>query len=276
MVQYSKILAVEPRAARIDYVVEEALRLEHTLLVHSLSDLLEAGDVRARDQVVTQTVLFGGLCADLVDVLHHLVQLRVDFFRRPHKALAVLAHFKAGHADTARVDRLRRSHDHVLLRTQKVQSVVRGRHVGDFDVVLDAGSRDLLCGLHADVVLGRSRHVDVNVLHAPALLARNEFHAVLVGIGLAVHRVLRAHLEDVVELFADNAIRIMDVAVRSCKVGDLGTELSGLLHDAPADIAVAGDRQTLALDGVVLVLQDFLQIVLLGYRPVYAPVLPEE
>ena len=149
----------------------------------------------------------------------------------------------------------------MLLAAQEVQSIVRGRHVGDLDVVLDAGSRDLLCGLHADIVLGSSRHVDVNVLHAPALFTRNELHAVLVGIGLAVHRVLGAHLEDVVELFAGDAVRIMDVAVGTCEVGDLGAELGGLLHDAPADVAVAGDRQALALDGVALVLQDFLQIV---------------
>ena len=276
MVQYSKILAVEPRAARIDYVVEEALRLEHTLLVHGLGDLLEAGDVRASDQIVAQTVLCGSLCGDLVDVLHHLVQLCIDLFRRPDQTLGVLAHFQTGNADAACVDCLGRSNDHVLLRTQKVQSVVRGRHVGDFDVVLDAGSRDLLCGLHADVVLGRSRHVDVNVLHAPALLARNELDAELISIRLAVHRILRTHLEDVVELFTGDAIRIMDVAVRSGKVCDLRAELGGLLHDAPADVAIAGDRDALALDGVVLVLQDFLQIILLGYRPVYAPVLPEE
>ena len=47
----------------------EALGLEHTLLVHSLSDLLEAGDVRACDQIVTQTIFLSSLCGDLVDVL---------------------------------------------------------------------------------------------------------------------------------------------------------------------------------------------------------------
>ena len=81
-----------------------------------------------------------------MDVLHHLVQLRIDFFSRPDQTLGVLAHFETGNADAARIDSLGRSDDHVLLRAQIVQSVVRGRHVGDLDVVLDAGGGDLFCG----------------------------------------------------------------------------------------------------------------------------------
>ena len=53
----------------------------------------------------------------------------------------------------------------------------------------------------------------------------------------------------------------MDIAVGTCEVGDLGAEHSSLLHDAPAHVAVAGDGNALALDGVVLVLQDFLEII---------------
>ena len=197
-----------------------------------------------------------------MDVLHHLVKLCVNFLSSPDQALGVLRHLETGDADTASVDSLRRSDDHMLLLTQEVQSVVRGGHVGNLDVILDAGLCDLLCGLHLDVVLHRSGHVNVNVLDAPALLAGNELDAELVSIRLAVHRVLGTHLKDEVELFVgDDAVRIMDIAVGTCEVGDLGTEHSSLLHDAPAHVAVAGNGNALALDGVVLVLQDFLEII---------------
>ena len=53
----------------------------------------------------------------------------------------------------------------------------------------------------------------------------------------------------------------MDIAVGTREVGDLCTEHRSLLHDAPAHVAVAGNGNALALDGVVLVLQDFLEIV---------------
>ena len=54
-------------ASPIYYAVFSA-RLEATLLHHSLGDLLEAGDVGASHQIVTQTVLGSGLGGHLVDV----------------------------------------------------------------------------------------------------------------------------------------------------------------------------------------------------------------
>ena len=45
------------------------------------------------------------------------------------------------------------------------------------------------------------------------------------------------------------------------KLNYISTEHGSLLHDAPAHVAVAGNSNALALDGVVLVLQDFLEIV---------------
>ena len=59
------------------FVPDETFGLEAALLHHRLGDLLEAGNVGASHQIVTQTVLLGGLGGHLVDVLHHLVQLVV-------------------------------------------------------------------------------------------------------------------------------------------------------------------------------------------------------
>ena len=197
-----------------------------------------------------------------MDVLHHLVQLMVNFLSSPDQTLGVLSHFQSGNAHAAGVNSLGGSHDDVLLCTQEVQSIVGGGHIGDLDVVLHAGSGDLLGGLHLDIVLHSSGHIDINILDAPALLASDKLTAELVSIGLAVHRILGAHFQDEVQLLlGDNAVGIVNVTVGTCEVGDLGAQLSSLLHDAPAHIAVAGDSDTLALDGVILVLEHFLQIV---------------
>ena len=77
-----------------------------------------------------------------------------------------------------------------------------------------------------------------------------------------MHGILGAHLQDEVQLLlGDNAVGIVDIAVGAGEVGDLGAQLRGLLHDAPAHVAVAGNGDALALDGVILVLQHFLQVV---------------
>ena len=77
-----------------------------------------------------------------------------------------------------------------------------------------------------------------------------------------MHRILGAHLEDVVELlFAADAIRIVDVAIGAGEIGDLAAELVDLLHDAPANIAVAGHSDAQALDALAVVLEDFAQII---------------
>ena len=150
----------------------------------------------------------------------------------------------------------------MLLLLQELQSIVGGGHVGDLDVVLHAGLSDLLGPVHVDVVLSGSGHVDVHVLDAPALGVGNELTVKALSIRLAVHGILSTHLEDVVQLLVGaHAIGIVDVAVGAGKVGDLGAQLSSLLHDAPAHVAVAGHSDALTLDGLAVVSQSLDQIV---------------
>ena len=77
-----------------------------------------------------------------------------------------------------------------------------------------------------------------------------------------MHRIVGAHLQDVVQLLLGaHAVGIVDVAVGAGEVGDLGAQLSGLLHDAPAHVAVAGHCDALALDGLAVMGQSLDQIV---------------
>lgn len=80
--------------------------LEAALLHHSLSDLLEAGDVGASHQVIAQAVLGSSIGGFLVDGLHHLVQLSIDFLGSPDQTLGVLSHLQSGDAHAAGVTAL--------------------------------------------------------------------------------------------------------------------------------------------------------------------------
>ena len=50
---------------------------------HRPGHLQEAGHVRAVQEILSETVLFGGLCAHLVDVPHDPPQLDVDLLAIP-------------------------------------------------------------------------------------------------------------------------------------------------------------------------------------------------
>ena len=150
----------------------------------------------------------------------------------------------------------------MLLGTQEVQSVVGGGHIGHLDVVLHAGGGDLFGRIHTDVVLHGGGHIHIHVRGAPVLGTGYELAAEVVGVGLAVHGILGTHLQNEVQLLLGvDAVGIVDIAVGAGHIGDLGTQLSGLFHDAPSHVAVAGQGDALALDGVALVLEDLLQIV---------------
>ena len=188
------------------------------------------------------------------------MELRIHFFCRPGETLGVLAHFEAGNRNAARVDRLGRRNDEALLHEEE-QRFVRGGHVGDLDVVLEAVGEHLLRFLHADLVLVCAGHADVDLL-APGLLAGEELYAELVSIVLNAVAAGRTHFEHVVDLLGgDDTVGIVDVAVRASEGDDLRAELSSLLADAPGHVAEAGDRDRLAFDGVVLMLENFAEII---------------
>ena len=173
-----------------------------------------------------------------MDVYHDVLELCVNLFLAPAQTLCVLAHLECGRCNAAGVNSLGRSNNETLAH-EELEGVVRCRHVGNLDVVLDAVCDDLLCGLHEHVVLHCARHYDVN-LAAERLLAREEFYAELVRIILYTVAAARVHLEHIVNLlFRYNAIGIIDVAVRTGKGDYLTAELGNLLCYAPSNITEA-------------------------------------
>ena len=152
----------------------------------------------------------------------------------------------------------------MLLLLQELQSIIGGGHVGHFDVVLDAGSGDLLGRLQMNVVLHGGGHDDIHLVGAqtPGLLAGEEGHTELVGVILHLVAAGSTHLQHVVDLLVgDHAVLVIDVTVGTGHGNDLAAQLGNLLHDTPGHVAEAGDGHALALDGVVLVLEDLVQVV---------------
>ena len=195
-----------------------------------------------------------------MDAGHDGAELLIDFFCGPGKSLGVLAHLKAADENAAGIGCLGRCNDNVLTH-EILESLIGGRHVGDFDVVLCSVGNDLLCDLQVNLVLGSARHDDV-CLDAKRLLAREELCACeLVSIVCQLALACTAVKQEVDLILGYDAGLIKDVA---CGTGDgdrLCAELSQLLGSAPGDIAVTGQDDGLALDAVILVLQGSLQIV---------------
>ena len=131
-----------------------------------------------------------------------------------------------------------------------------------YEVEFRHNAKGDIYGRYADVVLHGGGHIHIHILGPPMLGTGHELAAEVVGIGLAVHGILGTHLQNEVQLLLGvDAVGIVDIAVGAGHISDLGAQLSGLLHDAPCHVAVAGQGDALALDGVALVLEDLLQIV---------------
>ena len=196
-----------------------------------------------------------------MDVDHDVPELCVNFLCGPSKTLCVLAHFEAGNCNAACVNCLGGSNDHAGLIHHEVESIVGGGHVSNFDIVLDAVCNDLLCGFHMNVILHCAGHDDID-LAAEGLFAGEEFNTELVCIVLYAIAAACIHFEHVVDLFFGyNAVGIVDVAIGAGEGNNLAAEFRNLLGNTPSNITEAGYCNGLAFDGVVLMLENFAEVV---------------
>ena len=102
--------------------------------------LLEAHDIGAGHQVIAQAVALGGRHRGVIDVRHDAACILASTSSAVQYSRS--AFWAISRADTATpqaLTALEGAIDHVLLLLQELQSVVGGGHVGNFDVVLDAG-----------------------------------------------------------------------------------------------------------------------------------------
>lgn len=136
-----------------------------TLVVHGLSDLLEASNVAAGNQrrelaLGGSNVLLGSLEAVLEAVLHDLLELLVDLLGGPLQALRVLGHLKTGNGDTTSVGGLTRSvpDGRALLLLSRgledVNGLLGATHVGTLGDELGTLRDESLSLVGRDLILG--------------------------------------------------------------------------------------------------------------------------
>ena len=135
-------------------------RLANTLLNHGISNLYEASDVSADNEVVLVTVLLGSLGDVLVDGLHDVLELSVNLFEGPGKSLGVLAHFESGGCYAACVCSLTGSKEKSCF-LDKLCSLKSGGHVSAFCNCEAAVSDKSLGVLFVELVLGSARKCNV-------------------------------------------------------------------------------------------------------------------
>ena len=215
---------------------------EQALGQHCFGNLQETGNIRACHKVVAEAVFFSGFCAVVMNGLHDILELLVNFLGTPAVTHAVLGHFECGYRNTAGVDCLCRSDDHAVF-LQECDSLVAGRHVGEFEVVFRTVGNDLLCFFHSDFVLCCAGDVDI-ALDAPRLFALVEFETELVRIHLDVGIAACTDLKQVVQLFLGvDAVRIIDITVMAGDGDDLAAKLCDLGGCAPCNVTVAGENE---------------------------------
>lgn len=108
-----------------------------------------------------------------------------------------------------------------------------------------------------DVILHSRRHDDVDFA-APRFFSREEFDAEFIGIVLDAVAAAIAHFDKVIDLFLrSDAVRVIDVAVRTGQRNDFGAQFCSFLANAPSYVAEAGSGDCLALDVLAASLRTF-------------------
>ena len=229
--------------------------LANALSDHRVGDLDEAGEVGASDIVALHAVLLGGIVGVVVDGLHDVLELGVDFVGGPGKTHGVLAHLETGNRNTAGVGSLAGSEGDAAVEV--VDGVGRAAHVRGLDDHHAAVLDEHLGVIAVELVLDGAREGDI-ALDFPGLAALDELGAELGGVGLDDVVVAGAELEHVVDAFLGHSLFVVDVTVRTGNGDDLGAELNELLSGTPGDVTEARESDRLALDVLAKLLKHVL------------------
>lgn len=232
-----------------------------TLVVHSLGDLDEAGNVGTGDQAGQLTllgldVLLGGGETDVEGVLHDALQLGIDLLGSPGQALAVLGHLKTGDSDTTAVGGLARSVPQSLgalllaVGLEDVDGVLGAAHVGALSDDESTSGNESLSLLLADLVLGSRGESNVDLADVDpgaSALEVGELAVVLeLGQGLAVD----LDIGNSSDVLGGEAGRVTsNQGTLGVGEGDDGTtELNNLEGGVLGNVSGAGDGDALALE----------------------------
>src|SRR4051794_17366326 len=113
----------------------------------------EAGDVGTVVVVTGNTILFGGIAADVVDVLHNLFELLVGVLKAPGLATGVLLHLQGRDGYASGADGFSRAESNAGLQ-KGTHGLRRAGHVGPFAESYAAVLDQLLGVALFELVLG--------------------------------------------------------------------------------------------------------------------------
>ena len=201
---------------------------------HRVGDLDEACEVGSGNVVALHAVLFGRVVGVVVDGLHDVLELGVDFVGGPGKAHGVLAHFETGNRNTAGVGGLAGRESDAAVEV--VDGIGRAAHVRGLDNHHAAVLDEHLGVIAVEFVLNGAGEGDI-ALDFPGLAALDELGAELGGVGLDDVVVAGAELKHVIDAFLGHSLFVVDVAVGTGDGDDLRAELDELLGGAPGDVA---------------------------------------
>ena len=229
--------------------------LYNTLSLHCLCNLKETCNVSTCNIVAFHIITLGSIINFMEDINHDLMKFCINFVRCPGKSLGVLAHFQTGGGDAAGVGSLARRVEQAGL-DDRVDGLGGQRHVRAFEHGHGAVFDDGLRALEIHLVLGRARHGDV-ARHGPDVLAALDILSAcdFVGIDGDASSSLLLDVEQNLEV---DAVGIIDVALGVAHCNDLAAELDALFCCVLSNIAGAGDNNGLTLEGLAVVMQNFV------------------
>src|SRR5271157_5858469 len=237
--------------------------LHQPLIQHRVRDLQEAGDVRAVHQVAGRAVLLGRFEAVLVDGDHDVVQTLVDFFAGPGDAHTVLRHFQSGGGNAAGIGGLGRSVKDFGVE-ERFGGFEGAGHVGSLADQLHAVLDEIGRVFRVDLILSgageRAVGFDVPQPVVVELLIGGVVNGALklVGVVLDAAAAVVLQLHDKGELFAVDAVGIVDGAVGIGQGNRLRAQIEQLLDGVLRDVAAAGDQAHFAFQLVSAGLQHFV------------------
>src|ERR1700730_16004355 len=233
---------------------------DESLVQHRVGNLEEARDVRTVHEISGSPVGLRCLVAVLVDRNHDLVQPIIYFFAIPRQPCAVLGHLKSRSCDTTGIRGFGWSVQGAGIQ-EHLGRLKSAGHVRAFGYELNAVLNQARCVFGVDLVLRGARERTIGFDVPQRIVIQRDirghedgfFELVRILTNAAPTHVLELH--DPGQLFAVDAVRIEDYAIRVGQRNWLRSQIEQLLDRILGNVSAPRDQAELALQRVLPRLQ---------------------
>ena len=140
---------------------------------------------------------------------------------------------------------------------QVFHSLICGRHVGYFNIVLNAVCYNLFCFFHANFILCCTWHNNIN-FYVPWFFTGIERYAEFVCIVLYFISSGSSHFKHIIYFFTCNSVGIINITVRTGNGYCFTAKFRNFLCSAPCNVSEAGQCKSFAFDRIIVVFQNFI------------------